>query len=274
MKLFQHTLIDALAAMPLLFAVYFLLGLLHKHLTISRHFSLLATKAGPIIGALCGSIPQCGFSAASAALFNAGAIGLGTLAAVFLATSDEALFVLLAYPHQRKTIVLLFFWKIVIAVFWGYCFYFFAKRLIIPEPQQYYAAVSLESHQHGSLWLEAMKQTLKMTVFLFVAMLMVNCLIDIWGIERLATLLFYQPFAQPFLTALIGLIPGCSVSIFLTMLYVNDVISFGATVSGLSVSAGFGYLILLRTLRWRVVLIIACIYAAAVISGIFLDALI
>ena len=41
---------------------------------------------------------------------------------------------------------------------------------LIPEPQQYYAAVSLESHQHGSLWLEAMKQTLKMTVFLFVAM--------------------------------------------------------------------------------------------------------
>ncbi|MCQ2751596.1 MAG: arsenic efflux protein, partial [Coriobacteriales bacterium] len=50
-----------------------------------------ANKVGPLIGSVLGLIPQCGFSGASATLYAPRVISVGTLIAVFLATSDEML---------------------------------------------------------------------------------------------------------------------------------------------------------------------------------------
>ena len=55
-----------------------------------------AGTAGPVIGALLGVVPQCGFSAAAATLYSARVITLGTLFAVFLSTSDEMLPIMIA----------------------------------------------------------------------------------------------------------------------------------------------------------------------------------
>ena len=45
-------------------------------------------------------MPQCGFSAMAANFYGSRVISLGTLLAVFLATSDEAIPMLLAVPNQ------------------------------------------------------------------------------------------------------------------------------------------------------------------------------
>ena len=47
-------------------------------------------KAGPAIGGLLGAIPQCGISGAAASLFSTGSVTVGTMLAVFFATSDES----------------------------------------------------------------------------------------------------------------------------------------------------------------------------------------
>ena len=55
-----------------------------------------AGAAGPVVGALLGIVPQCGFSAMGATLYAGRVITLGTLVAVFLSTSDEMLPLLVA----------------------------------------------------------------------------------------------------------------------------------------------------------------------------------
>ena len=59
-----------------------------------------ADKSGPIVGALLGAVPQCGFSAMAATLYAGRVISAGTLVAVILSTSDELIPVFMARGAQ------------------------------------------------------------------------------------------------------------------------------------------------------------------------------
>ncbi len=93
----EHCVTDTLKVLPLLFLSYILVEYIeHRMTSRTREMIFRAGKAGPVIGALVGMIPQCGFSAAAAGLFAGGVISPGTLLAVFLSTSDEMLPILLS----------------------------------------------------------------------------------------------------------------------------------------------------------------------------------
>ena len=83
--------------MPFLFVTYLAMEAL-EHYASSKSIAAVrrAGIAGPVIGALLGVVPQCGFSAAAATLYSARVITLGTLFAVFLSTSDEMLPIMIA----------------------------------------------------------------------------------------------------------------------------------------------------------------------------------
>ena len=59
-----------------------------------------ADKSGPIVGALLGAVPQCGFSAMAATRYAGRVISAGTLVAVILSTSDELIPVFMARGAQ------------------------------------------------------------------------------------------------------------------------------------------------------------------------------
>ena len=113
-------LIDTAKMLPFLFAVYILIEALeHK---ASDRFSRALRKLGPfgsVGGAILGCVPQCGFSVAVSNLYSGRLVSLGTLIAVYVATSDEAIPILLSNPQSASSVLSLIAAKLVIAVVAG-----------------------------------------------------------------------------------------------------------------------------------------------------------
>ena len=112
---------DCLILLPILFLTFFFIEYL-EHRAGEKFLGRVerAEKTGPLWGALIGCVPQCGFSVSCAHLFNGGIVTAGTLVAVFLSTSDEALPVLLSHRSALPVIWKLLLVKVVLAVVAGY----------------------------------------------------------------------------------------------------------------------------------------------------------
>ncbi len=93
----MHSLEDTYVLVPFLLVTYLVLEAL-EHAAGARVNAAVrrAGAAGPVVGALLGIVPQCGFSAMGATLYAGRVVTLGTLLAVFLSTSDEMLPLLVA----------------------------------------------------------------------------------------------------------------------------------------------------------------------------------
>ena len=70
-------------------------------------------------GALLGVVPQCGFSVAAANFYAGRIITVGTLLAVFLSTSDEALPILFSHPEQMQYILPMLLIKVASGIVFG-----------------------------------------------------------------------------------------------------------------------------------------------------------
>ena len=97
------TILEFIPVIAVLFLSYLLMEWMeHRMGERAEH---VITKAGPFApaaGALLGCVPQCGFSAAAAGLYAGRVITLGTLYAVFFATSDEMLPIMLSAAFSGK----------------------------------------------------------------------------------------------------------------------------------------------------------------------------
>ena len=271
---FCHTFIDTLKIFPLLLLVYILIEWLEHHMDFSKHNHLLTGPWGPFVGTVAGCIPQCGFSAAASTLFNYKRMSGGALVAVFLATSDEAIPVLLAQPEHFPTVVKLLAVKIGIALFWGYIFWavtWFRYRRFKPETP----IITTEECHHKKTesfsFHHVLQHTVHISLYLLVTMLLINLITHWLGPDRISALLLADSFWQPVFAALIGLIPGCGTSILLITLFTQGTLSFGAVVAGLCSATGFGYLVLFQRRDVRSFLAIFCTFLAAAVSGLFLS---
>ena len=89
---------DTAILFPFLFAMYILIELMEHNTAAGKPNRALTGRGAPVLGAALGTVPMCGFSIMSAKLYRNRHITVGTLLAVFIATSDEALLVLLTTP--------------------------------------------------------------------------------------------------------------------------------------------------------------------------------
>lgn len=264
---------DTLRILPFLFAAFLALEAIEHYSTkYSNRILSRVGKAGPLVGALLGCIPQCGFSAAAANLYCAGLVSLGTLLSVFLSTSDEAVLILIAHPGSGKTIAALLFWKVLIGVIAGFLIdILFRNRK--EEKHVEDLCRTCGCHDEKGILKPALRHTGRLGVYLFLFTLCLNLLLAFIGTERLAGFLGKDTLFQPFLAALLGMIPNCAASVLITELYLAGGLSFGAAIAGLSAGAGVGLAVLFRTnhsLRENL-RILLLLYGCAVAAGLLLS---
>ncbi len=120
LHLLEHAVEDTLPLVPFLLITYLALEAL-EHAAGERVNAAVrrAGAAGPVVGALLGIVPQCGFSAMGATLYAGRVITLGTLVAVFLSTSDEMLPMLLAERTDAGSLAFVLLAKAAVAAITG-----------------------------------------------------------------------------------------------------------------------------------------------------------
>ena len=255
MELFLDALLDALIdgvkMLPFLYLAYLLIEWLERHHGESIEGALAGGgRWGFIPGALLGCVPQCGFSAVASNLYASRVITPGTLLAVFIATSDEAIPLLAAEPSQWVTLVLLLACKVAFAIVGGWLLDI-PLRHVLPHSLYGGHADDVDCHEEheesSSIFMAALRHTLEIFVFILLFSFIISLLFEGFGEEPITAALSGMGIFQPMLTALVGLVPNCAVSVLLAQLYVQGAISFGSLFAGLTAGAGVGLAVL-----WRV----------------------
>ncbi len=268
--------LDTLKTLPFLFGAYFLIEYL-EHRGGGRLASALAKLGpwGPLGGAALGCVPQCGFSVAAANLYAGGLISPGTLVAVFLSTSDEALPILLSHPSAGKNILSLLGVKLAAGAVFGLLTDFVCRRF----SDKGLPAAAHEAHKDhccehagepGGVLRAALVHTGQVALFLLIINLALDAAFHFVGEETISRLLLSGSVFQPLLAALVGFIPNCAASVLLTELYLSGSLSFGAAVAGLCTGAGLGMAVLFRANRPQRenLLFAAALYVFAVATGL------
>ena len=121
MALLTDALTDTAKLMPFLYVIYLAIEILEYRWGRNlKDYVQKAGSAGPAIGAVAGAIPQCGFSVIVAALYAQGLVTMGTLLALLISTSDEAIPVILTHRDKAGVILPLIATKICLGLVVGY----------------------------------------------------------------------------------------------------------------------------------------------------------
>ena len=276
LHILEHSLEDLIPMLPFLFLTYLLMEYI-EHRNNQKFENLLARtqKLGPLIGSLLGIIPQCGFSVIASGLYMNQSISLGTLLAVFIATSDDAIPILIAQPKQAQTLFVIIGLKIIVAIVVGYLVDGLIQSHRLSNNHSLHDIhehCKEEEHGHGNIYL-ALLHTFKIFVFVFIVNFALTWLIEEIGADTLNYILVHGSIFQPVIAALTGFIPNCAASVILSQLYLDQVLSFGSLFAGLMTSTGLGLLVLLRMYdnKKDILRIVLIMFVSATIIGIFLQ---
>ncbi len=299
---------DSALMIPLLLVIYIGIEFVEfKYGHKIRDKVKAAGKAGPALGAAFGCVPQCGFSVVTTALYTKRVVTLGTLLAVYLSTSDEAIPIILSQPDKASVLLPLILTKVVIALLAGYTIDFvIRKRQVNSQPgtESYHEIHSEEEgHVHEEeaahaefsddldekgccghsctndkldfkeIVLHPIIHTLKVFFYIFLVSFIINFIIFEIGEDNLKNAFLSNSIFQPVLAGLVGLIPNCSASVAVTEIFLKGGISFGSVIAGLSAGAGLGLIVLFKENKNRkhTFKIMGLLYAVSVLAGILIQ---
>ena len=284
-EVIEDAIIDSIKLLPFLFITYLIMEYIeHKTSDKVKKAVQKSGKFGPLIGGILGIFPQCGFSAAAASLYAGRIISLGTLVAIFLATSDEMLPVLISEAAPISLILQILAIKLIAGIVIGFVIDFTIRAMKKRKGQNTSEEKVEEGighiceHEHchceeEGIFKSALKHTLHIFVFIFIVTLVINTIIYFIGEENLSHLILNVPILGTMIAGVVGLIPNCAGSVILTQLFLEGVITFGAMMGGLLVGSGIGILILYRTNKniKENIAITALLYGIGTVLGIFID---
>ena len=344
-EVFLDAFLDSLKILAFLLVCRFVIALIEPKMSESVK---LKGKLAPLIGVSVALLPQCGFAVVATDLYKKRHITVGTLIGVYLATSDEALPIFLAYPDKALHILPILALKFVLGVIIGYsidlictknrksvlhhlehCDDEYRIRLTdcngaeaVENPDCHHQekevcncsecassecgnmhkdclmqsechgeadAISESGHTDGAPSGEdvtqfktqsdvnaeikeksltedeqkkaAKKQKIKRflvnplvdSLETFVYVLVINIVFGIIiyyvGEDKIIDFLMTNKYAAPVFSVLVGAIPNCASSIILSRLYIMGGLGFGATIGGLCMNAGLGFMVLLKNIK-------------------------
>ena len=280
--------IDTLKLIPFLLVTYLAMEAL-EHFASNKVKEAVehAGAAGPVVGALLGALPQCGFSAMAATLFSGRVVTAGTLVAVILSTSDEMIPVFLAHQEPASRMLSIIAIKVVLGIAAGllldlvlrllhragdghthihelcereHCHCEEADELDEEHHDRDHHGDYHGHHEHGhhhdyghshhGAWgivRSACVHTAQVTAFIFLISLLFGLIIEGLGVNSIRSTLAYHPVRATFIAALVGLIPNCGASVAIAELFLDGTLATGPMLAGLLSSGGVGLLVLWRT---------------------------
>lgn len=267
--------IDSIKLLPFLFITYLAMEYLeHKAGEKMQAAIRGAGKGGPMIGAVLGIFPQCGFSAAAASLYAGRVITVGTLISVFLSTSDEMLPIMISANAGIGLIGKVLMVKVAVAVIAGFVIDCVLRK---NEKDMQIGHLCEQHHCHceEGILKSSLRHTLEIFIYILIISLILNLLIVLVGEDVLGGLILNRPVAGAVVAGLVGLVPNCAASVIITQLYLGGVLSAGAMIAGLLSGTGVGILVLLRVNddRRENLRLIGLQYVIGVAAGIVVELL-
>ena len=259
--------IDSLRLLPFLFLAFLIIEFIeHKCGEKSKKIISDSGRFGPILGGLLGGIPQCGFSVLATNLYVTRIITMGTLIAIYLATSDEMIAIFLSNQVPISTILLIVGMKVVIGIACG----LIIDLVIRKKKKKMDISMCDDCDCEHSLLKASLIHTFKILGSIFIIILILNIMFAYLNEDIIDTIFMKTSIFSPFVSALIGLIPNCGSSVLISELYINGVINFGSLMAGLLANSGVGILVLFRTNKniKENISIILLLYVISVIIGI------
>lgn len=278
--------IDSVHTLPLLLLAFVAIEVVEFYFSDKiNNFMLKTQKSGPVVGSLAALIPQCGFSIIASSLYSNKFVSRGTLIAIYIATSDEALPVLFSNTDNLRYVLPLILSKLIVAIIAGYLIDFIFKTPVLADKSDLHLHELLEevedegcckhdivSDNKVNLWLHPLAHTFNVFFFILFISLFLNYFVTSDSISDLFSFVNLKIF-EPVLTSIVGLIPNCAVSIALVMMLMKGTITFGSAFAGLSANAGLGLLVLLRKNKSfkDTVIVISLLLLISTLSGMVLQ---
>ena len=265
---------ETLQLLPFLFVTYLVLEAVEAHAGGAlERFLERARSVGPLAGGLAGAIPQCGVSAAAASFYAGGVVTAGTLVAVFLATSDELIPVLISKQVPVALMARIVALKVAAGILVGFSIngiLAFARHLRRKVTVSELCEHSLcRCREHKGILVPALIHTAEIFGFIVVVSGAIELCMHYFGEESLNALRLNRPFFGELAAGALGLIPNCAVSVAGAELYCKGAMSAGALMASSFTGSGLGLLVLFRTNRnvGENLAILAVVYAVGVAMG-------
>ena len=270
-------LIDSLIAAPFLLAIYLLIEFLEgNERAKQKTVKLLNGRLAPLVAGGVGLVPQCGFSVMATDLYCQSYLKIGTLIAFFIATSDEALPILLTNKNTIGVVWIVLLVKVVYAVALGYLINLFDRRKLATDYElkgdEGCCHHEISDHKDRKFW-NFVKHPLLHTLKIFIYIFVVNAIFGLilyFAEQPILDFCASIGFAQSFITSAIGLLPNCASSVIISGMYADGIITLPAMLAGLVTNSGIALAILFKERKqWkRNLLILAIMYLAGVVLGV------
>jgi len=271
---FIHSIKDNLKLLPFLFIAFLIIELMeHKLDKKSKKIIEKSGKFGPVIGALLGIVPQCGFSVVATNFYITRVISVGTLFAIYLSTSDEMLPIMLSHGVSFKVIGGILLIKFITGIIFGFIIDFVIRLKDAGKVYNYNLCDEEHCDCEHSILKSSLKHTFHTLLFIIIISLGINLLYELVG-ETLVNKIFMKDnLFGPFIGSLIGLIPNCAASVALTELFLNGAINLGTCIAGLLTGSGVALLILFKSNKnlKENISIVTLLYLIGVLIGIFIE---